>query len=86
MARLGIPMLVPVLAAVMTLVYRMLLRKEASSQLNNQKPDGLLAFAVGIIVYVVINEVHYSIWPAKSILPILMMVCAICGMSQGEAK
>ncbi len=85
MARLGIPMLVFVLTAVVTLVYRMLLRKGAVTT-DGHKQDGLLTFAVGIMVYVVINDAHYSIWPTKSIFPILMMVCALCCMPQDESK
>jgi hypothetical protein len=85
MARLGIPMLVFVLTAVVTLVYRMLLRKGAVTT-DGYKQDGLLTFAAGIMVYVVINDAHYSIWPTKSIFPILMMVCALCCMPQDESK
>lgn len=86
MARLGIPMLAFFLSKVVALVCRMILRREARSLLNDDGNNGMIIFAIGIISFVVINDAHYSIWPAKSILPVLMVAFALCEMLESELE
>lgn len=40
---------------------------------------GFPTFGIGVLIFVVLNDVHYSIWPAKSILPLVMFVFALFG-------
>lgn len=80
MARLGIPLLLLILMAVVTWAYHVILNEMALSLSGATRQAEFPIFAIGILVFVITNDVHYSIWPAKSILPILMILFSQIGI------
>ncbi len=82
MARLGIPLLLLLLMAVVTWTYHFILNKMELPLTGATRQAGFPIFAIGILVFVITNDIHYSIWPAKSILPILMILFSQIGITR----
>jgi len=51
----------------------------ASGGLTGLDRGSLFQFIVGVMLLVVIMDIHYSVWPAKSILPVVFFVLALYG-------
>lgn len=86
LARLGIPLLLLVVGGGVRWARDFLLRGKPIVLEDGVKFDGLPSFAIGVIAFVALNDVHYSIWPAKSILPLLMIAFALCGARRRGKK
>lgn len=76
--RFGIP------ASAVILVGLVASTRRASKMLSQRSTElayetGYLWFATCLVLYVLIAEVHYSVWNAKSILPLFFMALAIYG-------
>ncbi len=85
MARLGIPMLFIILIAMVTWMYRYIKRNTIFYRHKELPQTEIPVFTIGILIYVVTNDLHYSIWPAKSILPILMVILSEIGLSRSHS-
>lgn len=82
--KFGLPLFLIIFIGLIKLVFR-------SIQIINSNKTGLLEqkylwFAASIISYLIFTEVHYSVWIAKSVLPILFIAIAIFDQYLYEPK
>ena len=74
--RLGMPLFFAILIGLMSLIRHAL--KQMYYKMPNQSPGkSYLWFAASATLYIVLADIHYSIWPMKSILPIMFINLAI---------
>jgi hypothetical protein len=74
--RFGMPLFSAILIGLMSLIRHAL--KQMYYKSRNQPPERIyLWFAVSATLYIVLTDIHYSIWPMKSILPIMFINLAI---------
>ena len=74
--RFGMPLFFAILIGLMSLIRHAL--KQMYYNSRNQPPErNYLWFAVSATFYIVLADIHYSIWPTKSILPIMFINLAI---------
>lgn len=74
--RFGLPMFLILIIGLITVICRAI--RQIEDRANNSLPaTNILWFAVSVIIYILFNEVHYTIWSAKSILPIIFICLAI---------
>tara|TARA_B110000444_G_C18852044_1_gene606616 strand:- start:12545 stop:13441 length:897 start_codon:yes stop_codon:yes gene_type:complete len=72
--RFGIPFYLFMMFAFFLVVKKAL--KDLKSPIINQKQREYLVFSIYTFLYIILNELHYSIWINKSILPILFITLA----------
>ena len=74
--RFGVPLFFTILIGLISLIRCAL--KQIYRKVSKQSPEGnYLWFAVSATLYIILADVHYSIWPMKSILPIMFINLAI---------
>jgi hypothetical protein len=76
--RLGLPLFAAVFVGVVALI-RAGLRQIAARRTRDHAPaQATVAFCVAVLMLVLIMDIHYSIWYAKSILPVVFFALALC--------
>lgn len=74
--RFGLPFFLAIIIGLMRLIRRAL--KQIERGVPDQSPaTSYLLFAASVIIYLLFTEIHYTVWSAKSILPILFVSLAI---------
>jgi hypothetical protein len=82
LARFGLPYFL----AVIFCLFRLIRVSLQQIKIDGRKPgagdvvlirSSVLQFAVGVTLLVVITDGHYTVWPAKSVLPIVFIVLAL---------
>lgn len=82
MARFGVPFFSAIVYGLVSLM-RSAIKKIGQIQINHVKTKGetnekrMLQFAISITILIFISEIHYTIWVAKSILPVIFFTLAI---------
>jgi hypothetical protein len=85
MAKFGVPYFLLVVVSLMKLIGTGLHQIKAVGRGRVPAGEGgidrisILQFAIGVTLLVLITDIHYSVWPAKSILPIVFFVLALYG-------
>mgnify|MGYP001279249575 CR=1 FL=1 len=74
--RFGMPLFFAILIGLMSLI-RHALKQMYYKMPNQSSGRSYLWFAVSATLYIVLADIHYSIWPMKSILPIMFINLAI---------
>ena len=75
--RFGLLLYLCVIVGLLRLITRVL-KKVGLNDLNIlSASEGYLWFAVTVIIYLIVADLHYSIWPTKSFLPLLFVSLAI---------
>jgi hypothetical protein len=75
--RFGLPMFFTIIIGLIMLIRHAL--KQIEYRLYDSSPEAsYLWFATSVIIYISFNEIHYTIWSTKSILPIIFISLAIC--------
>jgi hypothetical protein len=79
MAMFGLPFFWAVLFGLLGLVMAGTRQVEAAAGRGVAEPESsrILRFAIGVSLLVLITEGHYTVWPTKSILPLLFFSLAI---------
>ena len=80
LARLGLPLFLLSIISIVLLV-------SANLKTINYRDEfdrNMIKLCVSIILLAAINELHYTIWTSKSVLPILFIVFAILGNIQDK--
>jgi hypothetical protein len=85
LARFGLPYFV----AILFCIFRLIRSGLREIKIGKDKPcatgsgtlvkSRILVFSIGVTLLVVITDVHYTVWPAKSVLPIVFLVLALYG-------
>ena len=82
-ARFGIPIFLLIITGLIYLVLATIrqLKKNNRFALMQQEENSvrMLEFAIAVVMLMIINELHYTIWAAKSIFPILFLSLALFG-------
>ena len=76
--RFGIPFFLIICVGLLKIVAlsKKMINKACSTDCKNQDIREL-SFAAGIVCYTLFNEIHYSVWNAKSVLPMLFISFAL---------
>ena len=75
--RFGLLFYLCIIVGLLRLITRAL-KKVGLNDLNIlSASEGYLWFAVALIIYLIVADLHYSIWPTKSFLPLLFVSLAI---------
>ena len=74
--RFGLPFFIVIVASLIKLILRALKQMRASGT-SRIPQSSYLWFAVCVIIYLSFTEIHYTVWNAKSILPIFFFVLAL---------
>lgn len=82
MAKVGVPFFLAILIGIGGLI-RLGLRRIRyknvgwTTRAGGIGPRGMIQFAVSVTLLVLITEGHYSVWPAKSVLPVFLFALAL---------
>lgn len=83
LATFGVPAFVILLIGMCRLVSRGLSRIRALAGMRTTwekarlAPECVLQFSVGVILLVLVTDLHYSVWPSKSVLPVVFFAVAL---------
>lgn len=80
LARLGVPLFIVVMFGLIVLINIARNVARQTSSIRDEKysfEKRVLIFCGSFILYILVSEVHYSVWSAKSIFPIFFMVLAL---------
>ncbi|MCF8186952.1 MAG: hypothetical protein K9J28_09070, partial [Sulfuritalea sp.] len=75
--RLGFPFYLCAIVGFVSLITRALKKVDLSGLIIQSASESYLCFAITVIIYLLFSDIHYSIWPTKSLLPILFISLAI---------
>jgi hypothetical protein len=74
--RLGLPLFFVVFFGLISMIRRSIWQIQYLNRTKNRNAR-YLQFASFVIVYLIVSEIHYTLWSSKSILPILFLCLAI---------
>lgn len=77
LARIGVPMSLLLLLSVIPWMVGFISQQKNIVFGDASEACEINTYALSVVLFVFINDIHYSIWPAKSIFPLIMAVLAL---------
>lgn len=74
--RFGLPFFLTIVIGLTALVVRSI-KQIGSRRIGRPMESRYLWFAVSVTIYLAFADIHYSVWPAKSVLPIFFLALAM---------
>ena len=86
MARLGLPLFITVVFGFSRIFSKTMQRCLPGRKAKKSFENEVLIFNASILLLLLIMEIHYSAWNAKSVLPILFMALGLLKLSNSAQK